>query len=155
MQKHQNKSKSSQLNSIGKERQKEGRIQTNSGHVFVPHEADRNSEFNEQYFEDEAPKSKSVKIKKKTSKEYLKQQIKVKTENRTKKTNLQSFKSKYLTLKKKTAQLQAEHGVEADFMIIMRNNLQSSNVTNCSKTAGKYMISAVGPLKERLKKEKW
>ena len=26
---------------------------------------------------------------------------------------------------------------------------------NCSKTAGKYMISAVGPLKERLKKEKW
>ena len=40
-------------------------------------------------------------------------------------------------------------------MIIMRNYLQSSNVTNCSKTAGKYMISAVGPLKERLKKEKW
>ena len=51
MQKHQNKSKSSQLNSIGKERQKEGRIQTNSGHVFVPHEADRISELNEQYFE--------------------------------------------------------------------------------------------------------
>ena len=82
MQKHQNKSKLSQLKSIGEERQKEGRIQTNSGHVFVPHEADRNSEFNEQYFEDEAPKSKSVKSKKTTSKEYLQQQIKERKQNK-------------------------------------------------------------------------
>ena len=46
MQKHHKKPKSSQFKNIGAQRQKEGRIKTNSGHLFVPHEEDRNSEFN-------------------------------------------------------------------------------------------------------------
>ena len=71
MQKHHQKPKSSQFKNIGEQRQKEGRIKTNSGHLFVPHEEDRNSEFNEQSFKDDARKSKSVKRKEKKKKKRL------------------------------------------------------------------------------------
>ena len=46
--------------------------------------------------------------------------------------------------------MQVEVGIEPDFVIIMKNNLQASNVNNPAETAGKYMVYAEDPLKKEL-----
>ncbi len=86
--------------------------------------------------------------KKKLHKEFLKDDIKVKL--LPKKALLNSFKDKLLTIKKKTAAHQIEHGGKPDYLFMMRNNIQDPNVTNASPTAGKYMIMSEGPIREHL-----
>ena len=83
---------------------------------------------------------KEKKKSKMTAAEYLVRQVKSKVENRSTKANLNSMKTKFLTGKKKISSIQPECGVEQDFMLIMKNNLQRANISNPSPTAGKYML---------------
>ena len=46
--------------------------------------------------------------------------------------------------------MQPECGVEQDFLVIMKNNLQSRDTTNDSPTAGKYMIYTKGNIRDQL-----
>ena len=62
--------------------------------------------------------------------------------------NLNSFKSKYLTLKEKVSALQLEVGAKEDFILLVRNNLQDPSIAHQSSTAGKYMCYGVGPIAE-------
>ena len=105
--------------------------------------------------EDEGDKEKEneekeEKVKQRRMNQRRKDPIKDKSEGRSKKTNLNSFKSKYITLKKKVSALQMEVGTEPDFILIVKNNLQENNVNNSAATAGKYMVYGEGPLKEKL-----
>ena len=56
---------------------------------------------------------------------------------------------KFKTLKKRIMRHQGEHGTSADYIILMRNNLQDPKYKNASPTAGKYMVFGEGPAKER------
>ena len=76
--------------------------------------------------------------------------IVAKHEKRTRKTNLNSFKEKYLNLKKKLSALQIEVGASEDFLLIVKNNLQVPSATQQSPTAGKYMIFGAGAIADRL-----
>ena len=96
------------------------------------------------------PLPKVAKKAKKTAAEYLAREVKSKVENRSAKANLNSMKTKFLTSKKKFASIQPECGVEQDFMIIMKNNLQRADVSNPSPTAGKYMVYTKGNIREKL-----
>ena len=80
--------------------------------------------------------------------ERLKDPIVVKTQNRKQKTNLNAFKSKFLTLKKKVSALQMEVGTEPDFLLLVKNNLQDPSVAKPSKMAGKYMCYGSGEISE-------
>lgn len=114
-------------------------------------------DINEDVEEDEPTKNVEVvgaekvsKKKKKTAAEYLARPIESKVSNRSAKANLNSFKSKFLTGKKKFAAIQPECGAEQDFMLILKNNLQSKDICNASPTAGKYMIFTRGNIKDQL-----
>ena len=72
-----------------------------------------------------------------------------KHEKRTRKTNLNSFKEKYLNLKKKLSALQIEVGADQDFLLIVKNNLQVPSATQQSLTAGKYMIFGAGAIADQ------
>jgi len=87
---------------------------------------------------------------KRSNSDRLKEPIKSKVENRSSKANVNSFKVKYLTLKKKTSSLQVEVGTEPDFCLIVKNNLQNPNTSNAAPTAGKYMVYCEGPLRHQL-----
>ena len=87
---------------------------------------------------------------KRSNSDRLKEPIKSKVENRSSKANVNSFKVKYLTLKKKTSSLQIEVGTEPDFCLIVKNNLQRRSTTNAAPTAGKYMVYCRGPLRQQL-----
>ena len=80
--------------------------------------------------------------------ERLKDPIMVKTQNRKQKTNLNAFKSKFLTLKKKVSALQVEVGTEPDFLLLVKNNLQDPTVAKPSKMAGKYMCYGIGEISD-------
>ena len=99
---------------------------------------------------EEEPKTKKRSEKKKSPKEYLRQIIKSKVGNRCSKANVNSFKTKYLTLKKKVSALQLEVGVKSNFLLMIKNNLQDRNNKNAAPTAGKYMVFAEGDIKEQL-----
>jgi len=75
--------------------------------------------------------------------------ILAKHEKRTRKTNLNSFKEKYLNLKKKLSALQIEVGASEDFLLIVKNNLQVPSATQQSPTAGKYMIFGAGAIADQ------
>ena len=75
--------------------------------------------------------------------------IVAKNEGRKVKVNLNSFKSKFLTMKKKVSALQLEVGAEEDFILIVRNNLQDPLTAHQSTTAGKYMVYGVGPVADK------
>ena len=76
--------------------------------------------------------------------------IESKLDKRSAKANINSMKTKFLTGKKKFASIQPECGVEQDFLVIMRNNLQNKDTTNASPTAGKYMIFTRGDIRDQL-----
>ena len=80
----------------------------------------------------------------------LRDPVRVKVEGRSIKLNLNSFKSKFLSLENNVSAMEVEVGTEPDFVIIMKNDLQASNVNNPAETAGKYMVYAEGPLKREL-----
>ena len=92
------------------------------------------------------PKKKS----KLTAVQYLARPVRCKVENRSSKANLNSMKTKFLTVKKKVASIQQECGMEQDFMLIMKNNLQKSSVSCPSPTAGKYMVYNRGNIRDQL-----
>ena len=92
----------------------------------------------------------SGKKQKKAATEYLARPIESKVDERSAKANINSMKTKFLTRKKKFAAIQPECGVEQDFLVIMRNNLQNSHTTKASPTAGKYMIFARGNIIDQL-----
>jgi len=96
---------------------------------------------------------KEEKAKQRTKSDRLKDPIKVKVDGRCAKANLNSFKAKYLTLKKKASAMQTKVGTEPDFLILMKNNLQNPKTNNASKTAGKYMVYGEGEIKTKLFKE--
>ena len=60
---------------------------------------------------------------------------------------MNSWREKYLTVKKKAASLQQEHGGSPDYLIMIKNNIPDSS---SSKSAGKYMVMAEGPLRNQL-----
>ena len=72
------------------------------------------------------------KKKKKTAAEYLARTVQSNVENRSAKANVNSLKTKFLTGKKKFAAIQPECGVEQDFMVILKNNLQRKDVCHAS-----------------------
>ena len=51
-----------------------------------------------------------------------------------------------MTLKKKVANLQKQHGAEPEYILIVKNSLQDPGAKNPSATAGKFMVYAEGSL---------
>ena len=86
--------------------------------------------------------------KKMTKSEYLKRQMEVKLDHKSKKTVLRSFKDSFLTLKKKVANLHRQHGTEAEYIIIVKNNLQlpGGGGKTPSPTGGQFMVYGEGTL---------
>ncbi len=84
--------------------------------------------------------------KKMTKSEYLKRQMEVKLDHKSKKTEL--FKDSFLTLKKKVANLHRQHGTEAEYIIIVKNNLQlpGGGGKTPSPTGGQFMVYGEGTL---------
>ena len=93
------------------------KISTSAGFMVVSNEASEDER--EEHEEGDNPGKK----KKKTLSERLKEPIKVKKDNRSSQTNINSFRNQFLTMKKKASRLQREVGSEPDFVLIMKNNL--------------------------------
>ena len=87
-------------------------------------------------------------LKRKSVYKSLRAPVIVKADQRTEKVNLHSFRTRFSTLKKKVSGLQSKHGLERDFILIFKNNLQNPNVPNPSLNAGKYMVCCEGPIKQ-------
>ena len=79
--------------------------------------------------------------KKMTKSEYLKRQMGAKLEHKSQKTILRS-----LTIKKKMANLHRQHGTEAEYIIIVKNNLPGSGGKTPSPTGGQFMVYGEGSL---------
>ena len=88
------------------------------------------------------------KMKKRKLSERLEELIEVKTGGRCSKANVNSWRSQFLTLKKKVSPMQIEADAEPNFLIIMLNNVQDPNASNPSQSAGKYLTSGEGAIKE-------
>ena len=84
---------------------------------------------------------------KKTKSDYLKETKKLKLQ-KSKKHLTRSMKDQYLTLRKNVANLQRIHGVDAEFALIVKNNIQTTGAKNSAPTAGKYMVYSEGNLKD-------
>ena len=82
----------------------------------------------------------------KTKSDYLKETKKFKLQ-KSKKHLTRSMKDQYLTLRKNVANLQRIHGVDAEFALIVKNNIQTTGAKNSAPTAGKYMVISEGNLK--------
>ena len=67
---------------------------------------------------------------------------------KSKKNLTRSMKDQFLTLKKSVANLQKILGVDAEFMLVVINNIQSAGAKNSAPTAGKFMVITEGKLKE-------
>jgi hypothetical protein len=67
---------------------------------------------------------------------------------KTKRAVEQSVKSGFLTLKKSLRTLQVKNGLEADFLLIMKNNYQKKQKKNSAVTAEKYLTFGAGNLKD-------
>ena len=89
---------------------------------------------------------KGLKNKRKSKKERASKTID--KAEKTKRAVEQSVKSGFLTLKKNLRTLQVKNGLEADFLLIMKNNYQKKQKKNSSVTAEKYITFAAGDLKE-------
>ena len=70
--------------------------------------------------------------KRKTKSDYLREAKKLKLQ-KSKKHLTRSMKDQYLTLKKNVANLQRIHGVEAEFMLIVKNNIQTTGAKNSER----------------------
>ena len=89
----------------------------------------------------------SKKKKRKNKSDYLRGVKQLKS-TKSKNNMTRSMKDQYLTIKKSVANLQKIHGVDAEFMLIVKNNIQSTGAKNSAPTAGKYMVISEGKLKE-------
>lgn len=122
------------------------RIQTNTGFMVIE---GRNPELDENIESNDLDQFVQVSTKQRRTVDRLKDPIVDKTKKRKPKTNLNAFKSQFLTLKKKISALQMEVGTEPDFLLLVRNNLQSAQIAKPSKMAGKYMAFGQGDLSDR------
>ena len=86
----------------------------------------------------------------KTKTEYLKEERQVKPATKSTKDVTKSFKDQFLTSKKNISNLQIVHGAEAEFLLIVQNNIQKPGGKNSAQTAEKYMVACQGSLKEQL-----
>ena len=125
-------------------RQSEHGIVTSSVGFMVTNER----QINENVDVEKPEASEDPSKKRKNKSEYLKVVKQVKT-SKSKKNMTRSMKDQYLTVKKSVANLQRIHGVDADFMLIVKNNIQSTGAKNSAPTAGKYMVIAEGGLNEQ------
>ena len=82
--------------------------------------------------------------KRKTPKEV--RQAKPKTIKRSTARSHQNFRDRYLTVKKRIDVLQPDHGLEQEFFVAVKNNLQDPNVRGAASTAGKWMVYGKGEL---------
>ena len=89
--------------------------------------------------------------KRKRQADYLREPIRIKANERSVKVNINSFRSRFSTLKRKVSSLQLEHGLLPDFLLMLKNNVQKENVSNPALNAGKYMVKCSGNLEELLK----
>ena len=119
---------------------KNGVISTMSGFIMLPEEHVAGNNVNEEL--------EHIPNKQRRMAERRKDPIIAKNGGRKEKVNLNSFKSKFLTLKKKVSALQLEVGAKEDFILIVRNNLQDPSTSHQSSTAGRYMCYGVGPIAE-------
>ena len=99
---------------------------------------------------DEDTSENAIKPKKRKLSERLQAPITVKKEHRSAQVNVNSFRTQTLTMKKKASRMQREAGTEPDYVILMRNNLQSDKTSNASASAGKYYVFGEGAIKDKL-----
>ena len=129
-----------------KKLKKVGGVVSSPGIGFMRMDAEEtNDEKKDDENEDENIKTVEIKPKKKTAAQYLAGEVISKVENRSAKANLNSMKAKFLTAKKKFAAIQPECGVEQDFIIMLKNNLQKDTVRNASPTAAALRTSCWRP----------
>ena len=127
---------------------KNNRIQTNTGFMLIEERDPETDENIDSLSQNDLGEALGRIGKQRRMASRLKDPIVVKTQNRKQKTNLNAFKSKFLTLKKKVSALQMEVGTEPDFLILVRNNLQDPLLPNPSKMAGKYMCYGNGEISD-------
>ena len=89
--------------------------------------------------------------KKKRHYDYLRDPIRVKANDRTGKVNINSFRTRFSTLRRKVSFLQLEHGLLPDYLLMVKNNVQKENVPNPAQNAGKYMVKCSDQVEEVLK----
>ena len=123
-----------------------GRINTEAGFmmVFNPVPKDFETVPQEEVLVKNTTKGKKQQ-ERKTRVETLSKPVKVKKLKT--KANLESWKNKYATIKK-VHDLQEEHGGSCDFLLLVKNNVQSKNTPN-AHTAEKYMVFSKGPVREQ------
>ena len=132
-----------------KKLKKVGGVVSSPGIGFMRMDAEEtNDEKKDDENEDENIKTVEIKPKKKPAAQYLAGEVIPKVENRSATANLNSVK--FLTAKKKFAAIQPECGVEQDFIIMLKNNLQKDTIRNASPTAAKYMVFGRGSIKDQL-----
>ena len=145
--KEEEEEKSEEEATPAKKLKKVGGVVSSPGIGFMRMDAEEtNDEKKDDENEDENIKTVEIKPKKKTAARYLAGEVIPKVENRSAKANLNSMKAKFLTAKKKFAAIQPECGVEQDFIIMLKNNLQKDTVRNASK----YMVLGRGSIKDQL-----
>ena len=126
-----------------KQAEHDGGLLRNSAGFMITNDAIANS--NEETAINEEP-HREIPKKKMTKCEYLKRQKEVKVDNKSKKSILRSFKDSFLSLKKKIANLHKQHGTEAEYIIIVKNNLQLPGGKRPSPTGGQFMVYGEGSL---------
>ena len=121
-----------------------GIVSSSVGFMFTnEHQVEEPADI-EESVETEGPSNKK---KRKNKSDYLRGVKQVKS-TKSRKNMTRSMKDQFLTIKKSVANLQKIHGVDAEFMLIVKNNIQSTGAKNSAPTAGKYMVISEGKLKE-------
>ena len=121
-----------------------GIVSSSVGFMFTnEHQVEEPADI-EEPVETEGPSNKK---KRKNKSDYLRGVKQVKS-TKSRKNMTRSMKDQFLTIKKSVANLQKIHGVDAEFMLIVKNNIQSTGAKNSAPTAGKYMVISEGKLKE-------
>ena len=121
-----------------------GIVSSSVGFMFTnEHQVEEPADI-EEPVETEGPSNKK---KRKNKSDYLRGVKQVKS-TKSRKNMTRSMKDQFLTIKKSVINLQKIHGVDAEFMLIVKNNIQSTGAKNSAPTAGKYMVISEGKLKE-------
>ena len=121
-----------------------GIVSSSVGFMFTnEHQVEEPADI-EEPVETEGPSNKK---KRKNKSDYLRGVKQVKS-TKSRKNMTRSMKDQFLTIKKSVANLQKIHGVDAEFMLIVKNNIQSTGAKNSAPTAGKDMVISEGKLKE-------
>ena len=123
-----------------------GGLLSNSAGFMITNDAPNDVSVEEMATNEESNIGMANIVKKLTKCQYLKREKEVKVENKSKKNILRSFKDSFMTLKKKIANLQKQHGTEGEYLIIVKNNLQLPGGKTPSPTGGQFMVYGEGLL---------